>query len=139
MSTARDEDNDFAMCEDWLEIDARKVGAAYKFAGVAKHYILELRLERERRGRMEAELAEMKTLKLAFEQTPKQWSTAQAPTMEAMIHTARGFMARTANERLRNLLRRIIDTDCVRSEDENLHDEVVAALASLADGTGGVK
>jgi hypothetical protein len=56
----RDEANDFAMCEDWLEIDARKVGAAYKFAGVARHYILELRLERERREKAEAALNRIK-------------------------------------------------------------------------------
>jgi hypothetical protein len=53
---------------------------------------------------LRARIAELETLKLAYEQTPKQWSTAQAPTMESVAHTARCLSAeRTSTALLANL------------------------------------
>lgn len=51
--------------------------------------------------RLTARVAELEAMKLAFEQTPKQWSTAQAPTVEAVVATARQISTAEENKRLR--------------------------------------
>jgi hypothetical protein len=57
------------------------------------------------------EMTEMRQMKFAVEQTPKQWSTAQAPTMDAIANTFRGIQAETENERLRRRVREL--RDCI--------------------------
>lgn len=51
--------------------------------------------------RLLAVYKELKLVKLAFEETPKQWSTAHAPTLEALAQTFELFKLREENERLR--------------------------------------
>lgn len=58
----------------------------------------------ERLAEAEAGWDELRQMKLAFEQTPKQWSTAQAPTMEAVVATARQI---ETEEKNRNLSERL--------------------------------
>lgn len=48
-----------------------------------------------------AELAELMALKIAYQETPKQWSTAMAPTLESIVATARQISTAEENARLR--------------------------------------
>lgn len=54
------------------------------------------------------EVAELRACKFAVEQTPKQWSTAQAPTLEAVANTARGVMAEQRAKLLADALGRVL-------------------------------
>lgn len=57
-------------------------------------------------------------MKITVEKTPKQWSTAQAPTLEALLCTARGLRAQSENESLR---KRIAELEAkVAEQDEKL-------------------
>lgn len=52
----------------------------------------------------ERENAELKVVKVAAETTPKQWSTAQAPTLEAIVATARQITTAQENKHLRQAI-----------------------------------
>lgn len=51
-------------------------------------------------GKLEAEIAELKAIKVAVQTTPKQWSTALAPTMEALVASVGQVKTQSESERL---------------------------------------
>ena len=54
---------------------------------------------------LEAEVAELRTPKIAVQETPKQWSTAQAPTLESIAATARQITTAEENKKLHEAIR----------------------------------
>ena len=55
----------------------------------------------ERIAELEKENAELKALTVAIQETPKQWSTSQAPTMESLVQFAKEIRTAEDNKRLR--------------------------------------
>lgn len=65
------------------------------------------------------DLAELRTVKIAVQETPKQWSTAQAPTLEAIAATALQMTTAQKNKQL-------------REENEKLRADLAAAAERIA-------
>jgi hypothetical protein len=67
-------------------------------------------------ARLRAELEEYRAMKIAVEQTPKQWSTAQAPTLEALAATAQQITTAEENKKLRAQVEGLAERVAAQSE-----------------------
>jgi hypothetical protein len=77
--------------------------------------------------RLRAENAELRSFKFVVQETPKQWSTAMAPTMEAVAESVRQVRTQAENEKLR---KRVAELEAAA---KGLPDVIVEAVDELMD------